>query len=78
VVSVVDWVAAPNADGQTIGRGRLGTVLAGGQTGFPLLVAWDGWNNGHNGRCFAAQCGACSQSGSNKYWVYCNDVAPAP
>jgi hypothetical protein len=78
VISVVSWVSFPNAAGQTIGLGRMGTVRGGGSTGYPLLVEWDNWYGG-TGVCGGAlQCGACTGTASSRYWVHCADVAIAP
>ena len=74
---VVSTVAAPGGNA-SIGLGRTGTVIAGStrSTQFALLVQFDGWSGGHNGRCDYASCGSCSEGGSSKYWISCSQVAP--
>jgi hypothetical protein len=76
---IVTTIANPSgAPGLPAGRG--GTVLAGNDnqgSATELLVAFDSWSGGHNGRCQAVDCGSCSESGSNKYYVSCGSVRPA-
>ncbi|MDH5492065.1 MAG: hypothetical protein OEY14_08930, partial [Myxococcales bacterium] len=39
-----------------------------------LLVEWEGWLGGHEGRCGAADCGNCVASGSSRWWVGCDEL----
>lgn len=71
VVALVD-----NPRGATdILRGRQGTVVAGGNaTGNDILIQWDAWSGGHNGFCFASQCGTCVASGNSRWYTDCDEI----
>lgn len=74
-------IYAPVANtGMTTGlaAGTTGTVLAGNMPQAPtfgLLVQWNNWHEGHNGRCQSSTCGVCTQSGDSKYYTSCTSVA---
>jgi hypothetical protein len=74
-------IYAPFANaGMTTGlaAGTTGNVIAGNQPQAPtfgLLVQYNNWHEGHNGRCASSTCGQCTQSGDSKYYVSCTSVA---
>merc|ERR1712187_614415 len=56
------------------GPGFKGTIVAGGAEP-ELLVEFDDWNFGHDGKCHDATCGACAGSPrKNRWWVECDEV----
>jgi hypothetical protein len=74
VVSTQDYLPL---GGGYIGVGALGTVIAGAnRSGSELLIQWDGWTGGHNGHCFATECGSCSSGGNSRWWQNCSSVRP--
>ncbi len=56
--------------------GDAGTVVAGRETGLPILVEWDAWVDGHAGNCVVADCGTCIDAPiDSRWWVLCDEVA---
>ncbi len=75
VVALYD--SPESADG--VSRGQLGTVIAADNGSNRVLIEWDGWEGGHDGRCFAADCGPCTARALRGRWyTSCDQIGRAP
>jgi hypothetical protein len=74
VVALVDSPASAAG----LPAGTTGTVVAGAAGTLPILIQWDGWFGGHGGNCAFAACGPCTESGTSRWYVRCDEVGRAP
>ncbi len=71
---VVALVDSPSRASNVL-QGRGGTVVAGNTGTVQILVQWDAWTDGHDGRCSAAECGPCTASATdNRWWTACDQI----
>jgi len=64
--------------GGALAAGSSGLVLAAKRDveddGDLVLVQWNNWSLGHGGQCTSADCGNCSEWGSSRRWLRCEDI----